>query len=206
MELEANSTGLRALSPHELAYQESLVQERETEIREIETGIHELNEITRDLATIITEQGSMIGKSPYPNPFLVTATSVHICPSALLHKLSRFSHIDGSVHRQHRIKHLKRRSTRSGRRPRAHHRSRLPAQSGIARSVVDDHHRHRRDSRSNRCAFTSLCLATYVALGVRSLHAETRGRYLFSSKFLESGWLTYYACRFSTSTLCISNN
>ena len=46
-----------------------MVQERETEIREIETGIHELNEITRDLATIITEQGSMIGTSPYPNPF-----------------------------------------------------------------------------------------------------------------------------------------
>ena len=62
----------RALSPHELAYQETLVQEREVEIREIETGIHELNEITRDLATIITEQGTMIGESSYPNPFLIT--------------------------------------------------------------------------------------------------------------------------------------
>ena len=58
----------RALSPHELAYQEALVQEREHEIREIETGIHELNEITRDLATIIIEQGTMIGTSSCLNP------------------------------------------------------------------------------------------------------------------------------------------
>lgn len=49
------------LSPHELAYQESLIQEREAEIREIETGIHELSEIFRDLGTLVTQQGSMIG-------------------------------------------------------------------------------------------------------------------------------------------------
>ncbi|KAJ3573458.1 hypothetical protein NP233_g2421 [Leucocoprinus birnbaumii] len=40
------------LSPHELAYQESLIQEREAEIREIETGIHELAEIFQDLDNI----------------------------------------------------------------------------------------------------------------------------------------------------------
>jgi t-SNARE complex subunit (syntaxin) len=51
------------LSPHELAYQESLIQERETEIREIETGIHELSEIFRDLGTLVHEQGGMIGQS-----------------------------------------------------------------------------------------------------------------------------------------------
>jgi t-SNARE complex subunit (syntaxin) len=45
------------------------VQERENEIREIETGIHELNEITRDLATIITEQGTMVGESSHFHPF-----------------------------------------------------------------------------------------------------------------------------------------
>ena len=49
------------LSPHELAYQESLIQERETEIREIETGIHELSEIFRDLGTLVHEQGGMLG-------------------------------------------------------------------------------------------------------------------------------------------------
>ena len=50
------------LSPHELAYQESLIHEREAEIREIETGIHELAEIFRDLGTLVNQQGSMIGE------------------------------------------------------------------------------------------------------------------------------------------------
>lgn len=56
----------QSLSPQELAYQESLVQEREAEIREIETGIHELHQIFRDLGTLVQEQGGMIGmfKSP----------------------------------------------------------------------------------------------------------------------------------------------
>jgi t-SNARE complex subunit (syntaxin) len=49
------------LSPHELAYQESLIHEREAEIREIETGIHELSEIFRDLGTLVHEQGGMLG-------------------------------------------------------------------------------------------------------------------------------------------------
>ncbi|KAI6123791.1 t-SNARE [Pisolithus croceorrhizus] len=48
------------LSPHELAYQESLIQERETEIEEIEAGIHELSEIFRDLGTLVNQQGGMI--------------------------------------------------------------------------------------------------------------------------------------------------
>lgn len=49
------------LSPHELAYQESLIQEREAEIQEIESGIHELSEIFRDLGTLVNQQGGMIG-------------------------------------------------------------------------------------------------------------------------------------------------
>ncbi|KAK7056609.1 SNAP receptor [Paramarasmius palmivorus] len=48
------------LSPHELAYQESLIQEREADIREIETGIHELAEIFRDLGTLVHQQGGML--------------------------------------------------------------------------------------------------------------------------------------------------
>ncbi|KAJ7223891.1 t-SNARE [Mycena haematopus] len=48
------------LSPHELAYQESLIQEREQEIREIENGIHELSEIFRDLGTLVHQQGDML--------------------------------------------------------------------------------------------------------------------------------------------------
>lgn len=57
------------LSPHELAYQESLIQEREAEIREIETGIHELSEIFRDLGTLVHEQGGMIGLSYFSTAF-----------------------------------------------------------------------------------------------------------------------------------------
>lgn len=53
----------RQLSPFELAHHESLIEEREEEIREIETGIHELSEIFRDLGTLVTEQGGMLGKS-----------------------------------------------------------------------------------------------------------------------------------------------
>lgn len=48
------------LSPHELAYQESLIQEREQDIREIESGIHELSQIFRDLGTLVHEQGGML--------------------------------------------------------------------------------------------------------------------------------------------------
>ncbi|KAG1761808.1 t-SNARE [Suillus occidentalis] len=48
------------LSPHELAYQESLIQEREADIQEIESGIHELSEIFRDLGTLVNQQGGMI--------------------------------------------------------------------------------------------------------------------------------------------------
>ncbi|TFK48726.1 t-SNARE [Heliocybe sulcata] len=48
------------LSPAELAYQESLIEERQSEIREIETSIHELAEIFKDLGTVVNEQGTMI--------------------------------------------------------------------------------------------------------------------------------------------------
>jgi t-SNARE complex subunit (syntaxin) len=67
------------LSPHELAYQESLIQEREAEIREIETGIHELSEIFRDLGTLVHEQGGMLGQSPL---------TLHL-PSYVLNNVSR---------------------------------------------------------------------------------------------------------------------
>lgn len=44
----------------EVDFQEGLIQEREEEIRGIEQGITELNEIFRDLGTMVTEQGVMI--------------------------------------------------------------------------------------------------------------------------------------------------
>lgn len=54
---------LQQLSPHELAYQESLVQEREQEIRVIESGINQVAEIFNSLGTLVHQQGSMIGVS-----------------------------------------------------------------------------------------------------------------------------------------------
>ena len=44
----------------ELEFQETLIEEREGDIREIEAGILELNEIFRDLGTIVHEQQSML--------------------------------------------------------------------------------------------------------------------------------------------------
>lgn len=43
-----------------IAFQESLISDREQDIRDIETGIQELNEVFHDLNKIIGEQGEMI--------------------------------------------------------------------------------------------------------------------------------------------------
>ncbi|KAF9584917.1 hypothetical protein BGW38_004668 [Lunasporangiospora selenospora] len=45
---------------NELEYNESMITQREEEIREIEQGITELNEIFRDLGAMVHEQGSML--------------------------------------------------------------------------------------------------------------------------------------------------
>jgi t-SNARE complex subunit (syntaxin) len=47
--------------PHKLGYQESLIQERETEIQEIESVMHEIAGIFRDLEIHVREHGRMIG-------------------------------------------------------------------------------------------------------------------------------------------------
>ena len=62
------------LSPHELAYQESLIQEREAEIREIESGIHELAEIFNDLGHLVQDQGQMLGALQYNFPLVCILT------------------------------------------------------------------------------------------------------------------------------------
>lgn len=54
---------VEAVPDSEVEFQEQLIEEREGEIREIESGIHELNEIFRDLGTIVHEQQSMLGGS-----------------------------------------------------------------------------------------------------------------------------------------------
>lgn len=47
---------------NEIEYNEGLITEREDEIMGIEQGITELNEIFRDLGTLVTEQDSGIRK------------------------------------------------------------------------------------------------------------------------------------------------
>jgi len=49
------------LHDSEVEFNEQLIAEREEEIQGIEQGILELNEIFRDLGTIVTQQGSLIG-------------------------------------------------------------------------------------------------------------------------------------------------
>lgn len=52
---------LHLLDNSEIEFNEQLIEEREQEIQGIEQGITELNEIFKDLATIVTEQGTMLG-------------------------------------------------------------------------------------------------------------------------------------------------
>ncbi|RVD81256.1 uncharacterized protein DFL_009127 [Arthrobotrys flagrans] len=50
---------LQLASQSDVDFQESMIQEREEEIRDIEEGITQLNEIFRDLGTMVNEQGHM---------------------------------------------------------------------------------------------------------------------------------------------------
>ncbi|KAG9237586.1 putative syntaxin PEP12 [Amylocarpus encephaloides] len=51
---------LRLASQDDVDFQDSLIVEREAEIRNIEQGVTELNELFRDVAHIVTEQGDML--------------------------------------------------------------------------------------------------------------------------------------------------
>lgn len=50
----------RLLDDAEIEFNETLIEERESEIQNIEAGITELNEIFRDLGTMVTQQGNQI--------------------------------------------------------------------------------------------------------------------------------------------------
>ena len=58
---QRQTDGEETIPDYELDYHEALIEERENEIREIEVGINELNQIFRDLGTIVQEQGVNIG-------------------------------------------------------------------------------------------------------------------------------------------------
>lgn len=51
---------LRLASQEEVDFQDSLIMEREAEIRNIEQGVTELNELFRDVALIVNEQGDLL--------------------------------------------------------------------------------------------------------------------------------------------------
>lgn len=51
---------LRLASQDEVNFQDSLIVEREAEIRNIEHGVAELNELFRDVAHIVNEQGDLL--------------------------------------------------------------------------------------------------------------------------------------------------
>lgn len=48
---------------NEIAFNEAIIEEREQGIQEIQQQIGEVNEIFKDLAVLVHEQGTMIGKT-----------------------------------------------------------------------------------------------------------------------------------------------
>lgn len=50
------------LLDNEIAFNEAIIEEREQGIHEIQQQIGEVNEIFKDLAVLVHEQGAMIGK------------------------------------------------------------------------------------------------------------------------------------------------
>ena len=50
---------------NEIAFNEAVIEEREQGIQEIHTQIGEVNEIFKDLAVLVNDQGVMIGKGIY---------------------------------------------------------------------------------------------------------------------------------------------
>lgn len=56
-----------AIPDSEVEFREQMIQEREGEIEQIEQGIVELNQIFKDIGTLVTEQQSFVGaSSPLP--------------------------------------------------------------------------------------------------------------------------------------------
>ena len=50
---------------NEIAFNEAIIEEREQGIQEIQQQIGEVNDIFKDLAVLVHEQGNMIGTSLY---------------------------------------------------------------------------------------------------------------------------------------------
>jgi hypothetical protein len=62
---------------NETVFNEAVIEEREQGISEIHQQIGEVNEIFKDLAVLVHEQGYMIGSSEHPHPHTHTHTHRH---------------------------------------------------------------------------------------------------------------------------------
>lgn len=58
---------------NEITFNEAIIDEREQGIQEIQQQIGEVNEIFKDLAVLVHEQGAMIGNSSHLILSMVTA-------------------------------------------------------------------------------------------------------------------------------------
>jgi len=56
---------------NEISFNEAIIEEREQGIQEIQSQIGEVNEIFKDLAVLVHEQGAMIGNLVFPLPVLL---------------------------------------------------------------------------------------------------------------------------------------
>lgn len=70
----------------EVAYTEAVIEEREQGIQEIQTQIAEVNEIFRDLAVLVKEQGVMIGEYEHTVLYCLHA---FVCNNQALHLYRR---------------------------------------------------------------------------------------------------------------------
>lgn len=88
---------LQALD-NEIEYNEALITEREGEIQEIEQGITELNEIFRDLGTLVNEQESGIRMS-FLSPSFFRSTNFVL--THYLHSQKVYMETFSTLHRAH---------------------------------------------------------------------------------------------------------
>lgn len=58
---------------NEITFNEAIIDEREQGIQEIQQQIGEVNEIFKDLAVLVHEQGAMIGNSSHLILLMITA-------------------------------------------------------------------------------------------------------------------------------------
>lgn len=73
------------LLDNEIAFNEAIIEEREQGFRDIEEQIGQANEIFKDLAVLVHEQGVVIGKTVVPSGSVIFLPIAPFCwPSSVL--------------------------------------------------------------------------------------------------------------------------